>query len=172
MPSWCHADGRASPSPTSRALAAAAIDPVRVLVEAHPALVKVLAAAGAEFEFVGPGDILEYPLHPLPLFVTPCVCGAALELRHVCLPFRLAGELGEAGHITFPVEAVDGVADHEQGAAAAIDLHVQNPHLTLAFNDLGPDVLVGLHILLDHWLVVDERQRLAIAFHDCLALIP
>lgn len=172
MPSWCHADGRASPSPTSRALAAAAIDPVRVLVEALPALVKVLAAAGAKFEFVGPGDILEYPLHPLPLLVTPCVCGAALELRYVCFPFRLAGELGEARHIPVPVKLVHGVADHKQRAAAAIDLHVQNSHLTLSFNDLGPDVPVGLHILLDHLLVVDERQRLAIAFHDFLALIP
>ena len=108
------------------------------------------------------------PLHPLPFLVAAGVGGAALEPGDVGFPFGLPREGGEAGHVALEVEVIDRVHDHEEAAAAAVDLHVQDADLALAYYDFRPHVGVRFDILGDEGFIVHERQGLAVAFHGRL----
>jgi len=80
---------------------------------------------------------------------------AALVLGNVGFPFGLAGELGETGHVAFPVEIIHGVADHKDLVAETVDLHVEDAYLALAGHDFGPYMGVDFDIFTDEFIVGD-----------------
>ena len=101
----------------------------------------------------------------MPLLVATGIRLAALELAHVGLPFGLSWQSYQSCHVALPVEIVYRVANHEEVSTFAVNLHIKYAHLTLTFDDFGPDVGMGFHVFLYHFLVVNEGKGLAIAFH-------
>ena len=61
-----------------------------------------------------------------------------LTLSHIGFPFGLSGQGGETSHIAFPIEIVYRVANHKHLVFKAVDLHIKDSDLTLAFNHFGP----------------------------------
>ena len=110
-------------------------------------------------------QVSEDALHELPLLVTAGIGTAALELGDVGFPLGLARKGGEASHVTFPVEVVHRVANHEEAAALPIYLHIQYAHFSLALDYFRPHVRMGFDVFLYHLLVIHEREGLAVAFH-------
>lgn len=88
-----------------------------------------------------------------------------MALSHKGFPFSLTGQFRQSGHIFFPVEIVDRVANHEDMGALAIELHVEDADGALAFNNLRPNVGVNVAIFFDKLRVVDEFEGLAVSFH-------
>lgn len=109
---------------------------------------------------------VKYLLHQLPFVCRGGRGRAALELGDVCLPFCLAGQAGEAGHIPLEVEVVDGVHDHEQRPPVAINLHLQDADIPLTGNHLRPYVCVSFDVFGNESLIVDEGQSLTISLHN------
>ena len=101
----------------------------------------------------------------MPFLVTAGIGTAALELGDVGFPFRLTREGGEFCHVLLEVKVVLDIHNHEEAAAFAVDLHIQDANFALALDDFRPYVGVGLHVFLYHLLVVHEREGLAISLH-------
>ena len=68
----------------------------------------------------------EDPLHHLPLVGAGGVGGAALELGDVGLPFGLARQAREAGHVAAEVEVVDRIHNHKEAASETRQLGTNN----------------------------------------------
>ena len=90
---------------------------------------------------------------------------AALETGDVGLPFGLTWEGGEAGVVFDEIEVIGGVHDHEDPTLKTVDLHVEDADGADTGLNLGPDVAVGLNVVLDHLVVSDQLEGLTIAFH-------
>ena len=108
---------------------------------------------------------VENLFHQFPLLSRRCLWVAALELCHVSLPFGLARQGAEVCHVAFPVEVVNGIDNHEELATVAVDFHREDADLMLAFDDFGPHMAVHFNVFLNHGLVVNEGEGLAISFH-------
>ena len=111
-------------------------------------------------------QVSEDALHELPLLVTAGVGTAALELGDVSFPLGLTREGGKAGHVPLEVKIVLDIHYHEQAAALAVDLHIEDANFTLALNDLRPYVGVGFNILSNHLFVIDQGQCLTVSLHN------
>ena len=108
---------------------------------------------------------LEDLLHEVPLLGGGHGGVAALETGDVGLPFGLTWEGGEAGIVFDEIEVIGGVHDHEEPTLKTVDLHVEDADGADTGLNLGPDVAVGLNVVLDHLVVSDQLEGLTIAFH-------
>lgn len=108
---------------------------------------------------------LEDLLHEMPLLGGGHGWVEALEAGDVGLPFGLAGQGGETGVVLDEVEVIGGVHDHEDTAFKAVNLHVEDADGADALLNLGPDVAVGVDVILDHLVVAHQLKGLAISFH-------
>ena len=109
---------------------------------------------------------LENAFHHLPLLVTAGVGCTPLELGDVRFPLSLTREGGQAFHIALPVKIVHGVANHKETSPLAVDLHIEDAYLPLAIDNLWPYMGVSFHIFRNHFLVINQGQRLTISFHN------
>ena len=114
---------------------------------------------------------LEDLLHEMPLLGGGHGWVAALEAGDVGLPFGLAGQGGETGVVLDEVEVIGGVHDHEDTAFKAVNLHVEDADGADALLNLGPDVAVGVYIVLNHPVITDKVEGLAISFHFACGFI-
>lgn len=109
--------------------------------------------------------MLKYTFHQLPFLITPGISSTALELADVGFPLRLTGKGGKEGHVAGKIEVILGVHNHKETPTFSIYLHIEDANLALASDYLWPHVSVSVHVLLNHLLVINERQSLTVAFH-------
>lgn len=64
-----------------------------------------------------------------------------LELCHIVLPFRLAGQGGEACHGCVPLKVERRLHYHEQAGAQDVYLHLEDAYLAYALQYLFPGML-------------------------------
>ena len=108
---------------------------------------------------------LVYLLHKMPFGSRGKRRVAALVLRHVCLPFRLTGKLGQPRHVAFPVKVVNSVAYHKDSVPIAIYLHVEDAHFTLPIHHFAPHMGVNLYIFTNQLFIIGKFQCLTVTFH-------
>ena len=95
----------------------------------------------------------------------------ALELADVGLPLSLSGQCSKEGHILFKVEVILDIHNHKETSTFAVYLHIEDANLALASDDFRPYVGMSVHVLGNHLLVINERERLAVAFHTVIRLL-
>ena len=79
--------------------------------------------------------------------LTPC---------HMSLPLGLTRQCGKASHVLVPIEVIYRVTYHKDVILKAIDLHIKDTHLSLAFNHFGPYMGMEFTISFDEFGIVDE----------------
>ena len=91
----------------------------------------------------------------------PFSCGGqtrvgTLALCHMSLPLGLTRQSSQASHVLVPIEVIYRVTYHKDVILKAIDLHIKDTHLSLAFNHFGPYMGMEFTISFDEFGIVDE----------------